>query len=59
MSAQAPISLEEQARQKSDKPKQIEARGLVKTYGNKNVVNGIDLTVSVGEVVGLLGPNGA
>lgn len=39
--------------------KQIEARGLVKTYGNKNVVDGIDLTVKVGEVVGLLGPNGA
>lgn len=39
--------------------KRIEARGLVKTYGNKNVVNGIDLDVNVGEVVGLLGPNGA
>ncbi len=39
--------------------KRIEARGLVKTYGAKSVVNGINLTVSVGEVVGLLGPNGA
>lgn len=39
--------------------KSIEARGLVKTYGQNTVVNGIDLVVNTGEVVGLLGPNGA
>lgn len=39
--------------------KLIEARGLVKTYGQKSVVNGIDLDFAKGEVVGLLGPNGA
>ena len=37
----------------------IEARGLVKTYGNKTVVNRVDLEIKTGEVVGLLGPNGA
>lgn len=52
-------TLEENAKSKQDSTKQIEARGLVKAYGTKTVVNGIDLTVSVGEIVGLLGPNGA
>jgi lipopolysaccharide export system ATP-binding protein len=37
----------------------IATEGLVKTYGNRSVVNGIDLNMSGGEVVGLLGPNGA
>jgi len=31
----------------------------VKRYGDRNVVNGVDLGVRPGEVVGLLGPNGA
>jgi lipopolysaccharide export system ATP-binding protein len=34
-------------------------RGLRKSFGNRVVVNGVDLEVSSGEVVGLLGPNGA
>ncbi len=42
-----------------DPPNMIEARGLVKTYGTKTVVNGASLDISTGEVVGLLGPNGA
>jgi len=37
----------------------ILAQGLVKTFGQKAVVNGVDLDVSAGEIVGLLGPNGA
>jgi len=37
----------------------ISARGLVKTYGERNVVNGVGFHVGAGEVVGLLGPNGA
>ena len=37
----------------------IVTEGLVKTYGQKSVVDGIDLRMSGGEVVGLLGPNGA
>jgi ABC-2 type transport system ATP-binding protein len=37
----------------------IEARGLVKTYGETRALNGIDLTVRRGQVFGFLGPNGA
>ena len=35
------------------------ANGLRKRYGDREVVQGIDLLVEPGEVVGLLGPNGA
>ncbi|MFC8125919.1 ATP-binding cassette domain-containing protein, partial [Streptomyces sp. NPDC057302] len=37
----------------------IEVSGLVKTFGEKRAVDGIDLTVPPGTVYGLLGPNGA
>ena len=37
----------------------IEIKGLVKKYGEKFAVNGIDLTVQQGEIFALLGPNGA
>jgi ABC-2 type transport system ATP-binding protein len=37
----------------------IEARGLVKTFGETRAVDGVDLTVRAGAVYGLLGPNGA
>ncbi len=37
----------------------LEAKGLVKTYGKRTVVNGVDFEVEEGEIVGLLGPNGA
>jgi lipooligosaccharide transport system ATP-binding protein len=37
----------------------IEARGLVKSYGDLNAVDGIDFEVASGESFGLLGPNGA
>ncbi len=37
----------------------LEARGLEKWYGRRQVVNGVDFDVNLGEVVGLLGPNGA
>jgi len=32
---------------------------LVKIYGGRSVLNGIDIHVNEGEIVGLLGPNGA
>jgi ABC-2 type transport system ATP-binding protein len=43
----------------STPPNAIEARGLVKRYGAKAALAGVDLTVPRGAVCGLLGPNGA
>ncbi len=37
----------------------IEAEGLVREFKNVRAVDGIDLTVSPGEIYGFLGPNGA
>ncbi len=37
----------------------VEARGLVKRYGEVVAVDGVDLTVEPGDVYGYLGPNGA
>ncbi len=37
----------------------LEARQLVKSYGSRVVVKGADVTVRAGEIVGLLGRNGA
>ncbi len=37
----------------------LAARGLSKTYKNRQVVSAVDLELKSGEVVGLLGPNGA
>ncbi|MEV7496361.1 ATP-binding cassette domain-containing protein, partial [Streptomyces anulatus] len=37
----------------------IAANGLRKSYGDKAVLDGIDLAVPAGTVFALLGPNGA
>ena len=37
----------------------IEVSGLVKAFGERRALEGVDLTVAEGEVRGLLGPNGA
>ena len=37
----------------------VVAEGLVKTYGDVKALDGLDLTVPQGTVLGLLGPNGA
>ena len=37
----------------------IEARGLRKTYGATKALDGVDLTVEEGRILGLIGPNGA
>ncbi|MER7014215.1 ATP-binding cassette domain-containing protein [Saccharopolyspora sp. NPDC000359] len=37
----------------------VEVEGLVKEYGDRRVVDGVDLTIPEGTVLGLLGPNGA
>jgi ABC-2 type transport system ATP-binding protein len=42
-----------------ERPVAISVRGLTKTYGDLNAVDGIDLDVGVGECFALLGPNGA
>src|SRR3954470_8606426 len=43
----------------SDGERVVEARGLVKHYGDIHAVDDVDLTVPAGDVYGLLGPNGA
>ena len=37
----------------------LEAKGLVKTYRRRAVVNDVNVRLQQGEIVGLLGPNGA
>ena len=37
----------------------IEVAGLTKSYGDKQVVRGVDLEIAEGEIFGILGPNGA
>lgn len=37
----------------------VEIRGLVKRYGGRAVVDGLDLTAAHGQVTAVLGPNGA
>ena len=37
----------------------LEAKGLVKSYHHRRVVDNVNLVVKRGEIVGLLGPNGA
>ena len=36
----------------------VSARGLRKSFGEKTVLDGIDLTVPQGTILALLGPNG-
>jgi ABC-2 type transport system ATP-binding protein len=42
-----------------NQPRPVEVRGLVKSYGARNAVDRVDLTVESGDVYGFLGPNGA
>lgn len=42
-----------------EKTEVLEARGLVKVYAGKSVVDGVDMTLHRNEIIGLLGPNGA
>ena len=47
------------AAERSEARADLEATGLVKVYGDRTVVNGMDVRCSCGEIVGILGPNGA
>jgi ABC-2 type transport system ATP-binding protein len=40
-------------------PPRVKVTGLVKRYGDRAAVNGVDLDARPGEVVGFVGPNGA
>jgi ABC-2 type transport system ATP-binding protein len=42
-----------------DQDAAISVRGLVKRYGDRNAVDGLDLDIRRGEIFALLGPNGA
>lgn len=53
-----PVPEARTAQRKSDIPL-LRARGISKSYGQRRVVDHVDLTVAPGEIVGLLGPNGA
>ena len=39
--------------------RELKAKGLVKAYGGRRVVDDVSLRIKSGQVVGLLGPNGA
>ena len=41
------------------KPYSLKARGLVKSYSGRRVVNNVSLSLQQSQIVGLLGPNGA
>src|SRR5687768_8832983 len=43
----------------SGAPLAIDARGLVRRFGDAAAVDGVDLQVPTGEIYGFLGPNGA
>lgn len=43
----------------SSQPPLVTVRGLTKAYEGKEVLRGIDLDVSAGQVLGYIGPNGA
>ena len=50
-------AMTEMARE-SERAPDLVAEGLVKSYGDRTVVNGMSMDVRCGEIVGLLGPNG-
>ena len=57
MKEMAALAAEKQAA--AARPADLVAKNLVQVYGDRTVVNGMNLEVRCGEIVGLLGPNGA
>lgn len=45
--------------QKKESSQRLWSKGLMKTYGGRQVVKGAEISIESGSVVGLLGPNGA
>lgn len=43
----------------ADKKPNLELSGVIKCYGRVKALDGVDLTVAAGEVLGFIGPNGA
>src|SRR5215475_12671287 len=50
---------ERRKRRNADAMACIEARGLRKSYGTTVALDGVDLRVEEGRILGLIGPNGA
>ena len=55
MEAMNAMAREQAANETAD----LTASGLVKVYGDRTVVNGMNVKCSCGEIIGILGPNGA
>lgn len=53
------ILVQKKAMQNSAERSRLWTRGLKKSYGDRQVVRGVDLSIDAGSVIGLLGPNGA
>src|SRR6201987_4492198 len=59
MVAQAAVRNRKLKRRSAEPMACIEARGLRKTFGTTVALDGVDLRVEEGRIVGLIGPNGA
>src|SRR5512142_1821976 len=55
----APPAVRRKTREVAEPMACIEARGLRKTYGSTVALDGVDLRVEEGRILGLIGPNGA
>ncbi|MEV4389481.1 sugar ABC transporter ATP-binding protein, partial [Micromonospora sp. NPDC049580] len=55
----APTTTVETDQPAADEPPVLEARGIVKRFGHVEALRGADFTVHKGEVVALIGDNGA
>ena len=55
----APARAKAPARSKPPAKPLLEARGVTKRFGGVVALNGLDITVGEGEIVGLIGPNGS
>ncbi|MFE9427986.1 ATP-binding cassette domain-containing protein [Kitasatospora sp. NPDC006697] len=59
MTTQTAIAPNDQGQPTAGPGNAVEARGIVKHFGSTKALDGVDLTVRQGTVLGVLGPNGA